>query len=195
MPYLKFTAGLLGAIVLGAVGSGVWDLLLKRVVFWVWDRTATLAAFGFSSIRNVPYQDAARGSPHESALYFLTFGVAIMFGLTIRKVDPPLNIQLPETEQGLKLLRRRLRWIFRALVFAIFVFVNVQIGQVRLTYHVVDTFDRDIAALAPLIDPKEAARLRLAFTRMGSREDFVALMNQMVDRATAVGIELPRGTR
>jgi hypothetical protein len=179
----------------GAVGSGVWDLFLKRAVFWLWDRTAALAAFGFSSIRNVPYQEAARGSPHESALYFLTFAVAIMFGLTISKVDPPLNIQLPETEQEARLLRLRLRWIYRALVFAMFIFANIQIGQVRLTYHVVDTFDRDIAALAPLIDPKDAARLRLAFTRMESREDFLALMTQMADRAIAAGIELPRGSR
>lgn len=68
MRYVKFLGGLVGVILVGALGSAVWDLALKPAVPWLWDRTAAIASLGVAAIRNVPYQDAARGSPFDGLL-------------------------------------------------------------------------------------------------------------------------------
>lgn len=94
-------------------------------------------------------------------------------------------------EQRAAALFRRV-WIARGLLFALFLLAALQLGQVRLTYRLVDDFSHNIVALTPLVEPKEAAAYRFAFTHMKSREDFTALMGRMHERGKAAGVELPR---
>ena len=194
MRWFKVLGGLLGAALLGALGSGLWDLFLKRFVLWCWDGSTTLASLGVAALRNTPYTDAARGSPHDTLLAFLFFIGCGFFGWFMRAVDPTPTAVAPASatpEQKAAALSRRV-WIARGLLFGLFFLAALQLGQVRLTYRLVDDFSHNIAALTPLVEPKEAAAYRFAFTHMKSSEDFKALMGRMHERAKAAGVELPR---
>jgi len=194
MKYAKILGGILGAILLGAVGSGLWDLFLKKFVLWIWDQSTTLASLGIAALRNTPYTDAAQGSPHETVITLLFFVTVFAFGWLMRAVEPRPSRAAPASatpEEKSRALLRRV-WFARATLFGIFFFASLQLGQVRLTYRVVDDFGHNIAALAPLVEPKEAAAYRFAFTHIKSREDFKALMERMRERAQAAGVELPR---
>jgi hypothetical protein len=172
----------------------VWDLALKRSVPWVWDRTATVASLGLSIIRNVPYQDAARGSPNDGVLFLVSLGVAYLFGSAMARIAPLQVWRVPEavTPEAKVLAATYRKRIESVVTIAIFVFLIFQIGQIRLTYKLTDDFSHNISALTPLVEPREAASFRVAFTHMQTREDHLRLVAAMKDRAKAVGIELPR---
>lgn len=109
------------------------------------------------------------------------------------KIDRPIwPVPDSATPEQKALAARRFRRVVRLLIISIFFFASFQIGQVGLTNKVANDFDYNMATLGPLIDPKEAAAFRVAFARMKTREDYLALMARMTDRAKVSGVELPR---
>jgi hypothetical protein len=94
-------------------------------------------------------------------------------------------------DERIATLQKRI-WVFGGLMFCILIFWSIQFGQIRKTYQIVDDFSHNIAAITPLLEAKEAATYRYAFTHMKSREDFKKLVETMRQRAEAVGIQLPR---
>lgn len=192
MRYVRIIGGILGAIVLGAVGSGAWDLLFRPFVFWLWSWSTSVGGFLLSSIRNVPYQDAARTSPHDTILYLAFLLAAFWFGGEMSKVDPVWRMPADATPEDRAKVYQRWRRVARPLTVAIFVFITFQLGQARATYQVADSFQHNVEAIRGFIQPAEAASLRFAFTHMTSRDDYLALTTRMASYAKAAGIELPR---
>jgi hypothetical protein len=64
----KIILGLIATIVLGAIGSGVWDLLGKSASQWLGRAILNIATLGSSAIVNSVYREAARGLHEASAL-------------------------------------------------------------------------------------------------------------------------------
>jgi hypothetical protein len=192
--YLRIVAGFLGAVVLGAIGSGVWDLFLKRIILRVADWAATLASAGVASVRNIPYQDAARGSPFDGIFSLMIFIASCLLGMEIAKIAPaPLwKISESATPKEIAKVHRRRKWVLYVVVFGLFYFVTIQIWQTRLTFRIADDFNHNIGALNRLLDPKEVAGLRFSFTHMNSMEDYLKLIARMKESAKTVGIDLPR---
>jgi len=58
---LRRLAWLAGAVLLGALGSGLWDLFLKDALFWLGTKSLAVATFGFQRIRDTAYIEAAKG--------------------------------------------------------------------------------------------------------------------------------------
>jgi hypothetical protein len=162
MRFAKIVAGLAGAIVLGAVGSGVWDLFLKPVVLWLWRWSASITGMAVSSVRNVPYHDAATASPHDTMLYLLVMLACGWLGTEMAKFDSPWKVPANATPEEKAAIYRRWRRVARPLTFAIFFFFSFQIGQARLTYQIADDLQHNIATIAPFVEAKEAAALRYA---------------------------------
>jgi hypothetical protein len=54
------------AVVVGALGSALWDVVLKPAGQWLGNAVLTAATFGSTTIKNQVYAEAAKG-PHENA--------------------------------------------------------------------------------------------------------------------------------
>ena len=54
----KTTLTMIGVVVLGALGSGLWELV-KPLLGWSWSGLLTIATLGLDSLRDGIYADAA----------------------------------------------------------------------------------------------------------------------------------------
>lgn len=72
----------IGTIILGAVGSGVWDTLVKPSVPKIGEYALYILTFGIDSLRDGIYQQIAKGGTEHAGLYLLSSFSGILFGGT-----------------------------------------------------------------------------------------------------------------
>jgi len=68
------------AILLGAIGSGLWETVFKRIYVLIGRLLLTVVTFGLSSARDNIYKDMATRPTYKPAL-FLVFLVALAFSV------------------------------------------------------------------------------------------------------------------
>src|SRR5260370_6846781 len=75
---LSVVLTVIGALILGALGSGLWELLFKPLLFWVSTLFLSIATLGINSLRDDLYVEIAKGHDPSG---LLVFTVIIMLGL------------------------------------------------------------------------------------------------------------------
>src|SRR5258707_13104413 len=79
---VKWTLWILGMIVLGALGSGFWDLLLRNMFVGIGHRILTLITLGIGSVRDSFYVEIAKGRTDRVGIYLVSFGAIFLGFLT-----------------------------------------------------------------------------------------------------------------
>jgi hypothetical protein len=76
--YFRLSAILtvVGALVLGALGSGLWELLFKPLLAWITTLFLNIATLGINSLRDDLYAEIAKGIYDRSGLLGLSLLVA-----------------------------------------------------------------------------------------------------------------------
>src|SRR5437868_15179640 len=77
---VKWIVGIIGTIVLGALGSGLWDLCLRDFFVWSGHGILTLITLGIGSVRDSVYFEIAKGRTDRVGIYLVSFGMAF-FGI------------------------------------------------------------------------------------------------------------------
>jgi hypothetical protein len=72
----KWVFGILGSLVLGALGSGLWNGVFSPVFSALGRLTMSLLTLGYSSAKDGIYEKAAKGLYEESS--FIVFGTVTM---------------------------------------------------------------------------------------------------------------------
>jgi hypothetical protein len=104
----KWPFALLGTILLGAIGSGVWDLVFKPSFSWLAEALLNIATLGLTTIRDQMYAEIAKGTYERAAVYIfamLTGAVAAVFtalitALFFRNQTSDHSFGLGHLEQG-----------------------------------------------------------------------------------------------
>lgn len=65
----KWTLGILATILLGALGSGLWDVLLKGAFGAVGRGILTVITFGYTNLRDSSYLEIAQGRTDRASLW------------------------------------------------------------------------------------------------------------------------------
>jgi hypothetical protein len=68
----KWTLALLGTIVLGAIGSGVWDVVFKPFFSWIAEILLNVATLGLAAIRDEMYVEIAKGTYERAGVALLS---------------------------------------------------------------------------------------------------------------------------
>lgn len=69
--YIKFTLGTIGAIVIGAIGSGVWEYILQPALRNGSNAFLELATLGVESFKDDLYQEVAKGYQEKASFSLL----------------------------------------------------------------------------------------------------------------------------
>ncbi|MBJ6911644.1 hypothetical protein JG661_20470, partial [Vibrio cholerae] len=69
--YIKVTLGTIGAIVIGAIGSGVWEYILQPVLKNGSNAFLELATLGAESYKDDLYQEVAKGYQEKASFSLL----------------------------------------------------------------------------------------------------------------------------
>lgn len=163
---IKYALGLIGAILIGAIGSGIWVVALGPAFSFITEITISFLSLLFSSLENSIYESVAKGYSEESSsmavtliLYifslYLGYSIAVLIPkkskekkseldkigeeLTDIKSDLDLDSKkrLDEIENRLNLQRDKLRKIGRVVIsFLVVFFVFIYIQSIVLKYKI-----------------------------------------------------------
>ncbi|EGR2464993.1 hypothetical protein DYC54_17610 [Vibrio cholerae] len=114
--YIKLTLGTIGAIVIGAIGSGVWEYILQPVLKNGSNAFLELATLGAESYKDDLYQEVAKGYQEKASFslllsfnallvsaYLVICGIMVLKGKEVIKKERKLlkdidRLKCPEEE-------------------------------------------------------------------------------------------------
>jgi hypothetical protein len=193
---------LVGTIVIGAVGSGLWDVAFRPGVNILSRVTLTVATLGLESARDSIYADVAMGHHELPSLYLLLAAFTAfmsIFGFISgqwyfkRQRGRVAALSEEGRERRRNRLNRALSWLLG--VFAVFsVILLVRFVMINYTNIAITYFEQSLAICGPYLTDQEAKEIRSGFARIKKREDYVKIMQLLEGVAEPHGLKLPQFT-
>jgi len=211
----RFAVTALGALAIGVIGSGIWDLIARPGLNRVASAISYGVTLGSRYVRDLPYSAAAldpRPLPGMVILYLIIMLPSVAVGVLFskpkaRRLTRKLEMRVElEGERGdVDTRAERMARVYRKELRKLQALLFILIGAVTLfgvvSYNIIDkamilhrTFESNILILAPHLDDNAEANLRAMFASMDSAEDYVAVRTSMMDAARAAGVSLREET-
>lgn len=161
-------------IVLGALGSALWEVFLKRLFLLIYDRFVTYAfqLFNDSFYKRVAY---SIDSPAFLTYFFFMYLIAFFFIVSPKRW---LNTFYNENEPKHDLL---LIYVWRFVIFIILMY-NALI--VSFANNIARRTLNNIEIISPYISDMEYKTLRSDFYQMNSKDDYLQIISVIENIAT-----------
>jgi hypothetical protein len=202
---------LLGAIVVGALGSGIWDILFKPAFVWLGTALLDVATLGKQSLVDGIYLEVAKGRYERagSAVYELLISVfcAVTISVPILGLISVAGFRaLRDTSQGIEpgaglfakkhrefILQRFPHIMLVSLVIQGLLAGTLAIATARMSYTIraSNFLDQSQRIIAPVITPDERLLMASVVARMRSKDDFDKVVDRMRVIAKAHELNLP----
>lgn len=202
---------ILGSLIVGAFGSGLWDIAVKPSGLIVGRLILTLVSLGSHHVKDSIYVEAARG-PHEAAgvvvlvviTAFLLVLPLLMIAWTLRlriqfaKISAPQNdsMDLSQSAFDRKIARTRKLFIAQYIILGILLiqtgagFIgNLKVLQANsaLAY-----FAQSMTICRPYMDDHQYEMLESRFARIQGRNDYLVITSELQKFADSKQLELPK---
>jgi hypothetical protein len=216
---LSAILAVIGALILGALGSGLWELLFKPLLFWVSTLFLNIATLGINSLRDGLYVEIARGHDPSGLLSFtlnivvfasffvvLAFLTPVTAWLTYSEILRRKNLVRSESSRGqvsfftlpnLLLPSQRIRFL-RWSAIGIGAAAALEVGLLAIILareafiaNGVIYLHQSQRAIAPYLADDERRGLRSRAAQMKSRVDFDKLNGEILKVALANKVQLP----
>ncbi|SFU86528.1 hypothetical protein [Pseudoduganella namucuonensis] len=200
----KYWVSVSATIVLGALGSGLWNLVepsIERIGNWI----LSVATLGIKSIQDDEYANAALGLHELASLYILLMASAFIFTMPGIIAATPLilsafkkvmtgNEQLNEKVLSGNQRKRAFKLLLTVTLFgtltgSYFIVKFLIVNQENL---IASYFRQRVTVIRPYISDADFNSYNSAFARLKSKEDYLALMERMKGVGKANGIEVPK---
>ena len=189
---LKVVLGVLATIVLGAIGSGLWERMLGPFLDWLTRATIGLYASIVGTYRDSIYESAAKGfhEQHSLATYTMIIGMLpFIYYLLLRR--HPTVTRNPDDPMRVFMRSRKGYWVILALTIAVFFATSFSSLRIR---HINETITFSLASteiVRPLIGEQKYIDLRSRYFSMRSSKDFRAIYDELVKAAKEGHLKLP----
>ena len=200
---------IVGVLLLGIVGSTVYDLLVKPGITSFGRFILDVISLGSSTLRDASYSSAALDPTPVSALVMLQAGLVVAAFPAIRDIIQARNSrELATVREKIKQagedkkdslekeVGRIKKKVLKLKIFFWVIFIPWWAGLfVAFAVHnqsvvIWRVFNSNLAILAPHISSDKKAQLLAQFAAMESSSDYQSLMSQMRDLAKADSVKL-----
>lgn len=195
---------ILGTILLGAIGSGIWDWILADALTYAGNAVLKLFSMAFSGYLNALYKEVGKGSMYSmiSSIFTMFFMLIIIFpAVAVMAINKKINMlvkqkceQDDETksvdekiDKITKLFKYRLLPVFGILV----VIVTLQIWQVSYTNSASNFIERSIDIVSPYVSSTERMVLISEYRSILNADGFYEIKNKLHELALKHSLELP----
>lgn len=182
-------------IVLGAVGSGAWEWMLKPFLLGASDFGLTVATLGIQSFRDSLYVDIARGHHEESSLrlYSAIFGIfpLVLLGMVLGAMQGRriFRSSISNTAQE-RLITWLAKPLFVVLTF-VMVFSIVQANQLAYVNRAITHAQQLLTIVDPYVSQDQRLLLRSRFAQVSSSEEYAKLTTEMERICRARSLRVP----
>lgn len=182
-------------VVLGAVGSGVWEWVLKPALAGTSDTVLSVATLGISAFKDALYKEVAQGFREDPSLrlYNAVFAFAPLMLLGfISGFWTAARSQNSDTSDSR--LERAVSWFDRpVLILTIFMllFSVVQAAQVSYVNRAVTHFHQLLAIAGPYMTEEQRLSALSRFAQVASGEDYERLVIELDSLCRGKGQRTP----
>jgi hypothetical protein len=177
---LKFTAV---TIVLGAIGSGAWEWLLRPALAGSTDFLLSVGTLGVKTFKDSVYADIARGLHEGASLrlvsFVFSFGPGVLTGSVFMLLFAYHRVKA-EKEPVPSLVSDRL---FAAVSVSMVVFLTafslIQAVQISYVNRAATHFDQLLNIAGPHLTDSERILYRSRFAQIATREDYASLVHSL----------------
>jgi hypothetical protein len=192
----KWIAGVAGAVVLGAFGSGLWELAIKPGGVWFFQAVLSAVTFGSKHLKDQVYLQAARGH-HEAiagdAVMLLFVFLGLFTGAALHMLSEIHRPDIAESSAP-KFVFKSSRFLSRALgvsLLALSAFMLVRSAESQTATDLCTFFDQSLSICSPYLDDHEVRLLKARFAALRSRDEYIEMTDQLRRIASANHVKLP----
>jgi len=197
----KIAATILGTLLLGALGSGLWEIALKPFTQWCGTTILTIATLGSTAIKDDNFREAAKGLHEASSLQLFWLVILGLIGLTsgfhgyvigrrsARKETPKVS----GNDALERLIQKRYRYQLTlagcGFLVACLLFISyLKLLQANNAY----TFlAQSMSICRPYMDDQQAHILESRFASITGRADYIAVTDELRHIAASKHRKLP----
>jgi len=197
-----------GALLIGALGSGLWELFLRDLLLALGNSVLSLVARIWGGYVDVLHQQIGNSHPDLLVVpifaivvfgvlmtpWFLLAKVIRLLGDAERAIAGEGRRSRRTEEQATATLRRLKRHVFRVLIplsVLVTATFSVQIWHTSYTRNAANWVSRSIEILAPNLTPERVLRFRSDLRQVNTAKQFFKLEDELRNTAKDSSIELP----
>ncbi|AUA56290.1 Uncharacterised protein [Achromobacter spanius] len=194
----KVAIYILSTLVLGALGSGLWEIALKPVFASLYGVGLSIVTLGLDSLKDELYAAAAQRNHAYPAITLLSIvaGTALgIFTIDLIKVVKDRRSRRssettnPDQPNSRRTIRRSLVPVLVMLYMATYLFfISFRAWYIS---GIATNFDRMYDVVAPYVSEEERLLLKSKFARIRGREDYISVTDELQRFATERA-KLPR---
>ncbi|MDQ7247913.1 hypothetical protein [Dongia sedimenti] len=190
MKVLKWLVATCGVLLVGAISSGLWEVMLKPILAIVTPIAIHITTLGMTSLDNNIYKDIAQGthSRADSLLLGLFLGliVGVVGGIVItisKRKDPDAEAKNRRTRR--QVLAGTMVLLFSVTLLTLISFRTVYVQQAAVYLAQLNRI------VAPYIAPQEALAFQSRAALVETRASYVALEAELKAIAEKNGVAAP----
>jgi hypothetical protein len=190
--FLKIILGIIATIILGAIGSGLWERMLGPLLDWITHATVGMYASLVSSYSDSIYEKAANGFHEENSLVLFTIFISFLpmsYYFLLKKHPTEKNDKSEPI--GIFIRSRKGYWLILALTITVTLgtsFTSLKLRHINETI----TFSlTSIEIIRPHISEQKYLELRSRYYSMRTTKEFRAIYSEIVSVAKEHSQRLP----
>lgn len=201
--------GLLGTILIGAIGSGIWQRLGDPLYIWLRDALLNGATLGIATLKDALYAEVATGLYERPASLLLgAFLFSILYAIFIlltfltlrakrqgnaldegRRSGEAVNSE-GRRQRALETLRKRL-YVLWPITLALAIVIAFSGVRTTYTSRAIGHYRQLTALVGPYISESEMKTYDSRFAQIRSGQDYTDLTRELVELATENGLVIP----
>lgn len=185
--------GIISAIILGAIGSGLWERCLSRLFDGSIKVIVSIMSVLSNTYKNGIYIEVAKGLHEYSSLFVHTMVLSFipLMYLTMLWRHPYKDQKSSDSRTRTFVRSRKGYYLLSFLTFTVFVFFFFDLTRITYINSVVTTSRQSISILAPKISDIETKELWASFYSMKSSDDFSVFKGKLQKLADEKSVRLP----
>ena len=205
-------ASIIATIILGAIGSGLWDTAFKPATKWVGGALFTIVTLGAKRARNKIYEDASMGHHESPSIFILTiliaFLLAVVFSLTVKSYVDIYNPKLMTTDirhclekeetnptncihESIKDKVMPVLQLLTLLVVYTFVSFIYRLIKISKTNLITTYYEHCLKIIRPFLNEGEFIIFEQRYAMMKTKEEYDEIISNIEDIAKTNKIALP----
>lgn len=195
MKIFRWLGWLVGVLVIGALGSGLWEVAFRDLYDSSLRFLLTLLTLGLDATRNSIYANIAQGH-HEVPSLKLLFGFMIIVGIfpVATLIIVPIARYLFPTQQDEGQSPRCLGNIVAAMSLFLMLTAITEFTIMTYTNRAITHFEHSLTICAPYLTIDEERAIRSQFTLLKTSADYEAVIRRLHAVAAQHKITLPEFT-
>lgn len=180
---IKYIIGIIVAIFIGAIGSGVWEQLLKPIFRFTSTKIIEIMTYIFKGYRNDIYREASDGFHEQHSLFIMMIITCIVIMIYMKVMKEHPYVKDGKNKIGIKIsefIKSRYGYYF-VCVLSVTAISFLYISIVRDIYinQIITYSNKSINIVSPYINENERLHLMSDFSSIKNANDFSVFKNKI----------------